>query len=165
MKEKAQALWHKHNRKPTTTAITKREVGRKLRTPNATLWNSLYGSMEDLTIHPLFKLPVVRLLNPEKVDALKIKMLCKVKEKAVLDILEGNSQMKTKRMIFSRENNLLEQAMFPALFRAAWADVFVKYKTAIPSSAAVDRLFSQGSDIMKAKRASLTSNSFEGLAS
>ncbi|KAG0723257.1 hypothetical protein GWK47_043014 [Chionoecetes opilio] len=53
-----------------------------------------------------------------------------------------------------QRNKLLEQAMFPALSRAAWVDVFVKYNTAIPSSAAVERLFSQGSDIMKTKRAS-----------
>ncbi|KAG0700521.1 hypothetical protein GWK47_025541 [Chionoecetes opilio] len=39
-------------------------------------------------------------------------------------------------------------------------DVFVKYNTAITSAAAVERLFSQGSDIMKAKRASLTSDNF-----
>ncbi|KAG0713576.1 hypothetical protein GWK47_001813 [Chionoecetes opilio] len=62
-----------------------------------------------------------------------------------------------------QRNKLLEQAMFPALSRSAWVDVFVKYNTAIPSSAAVERLFSQGSDTMKAKRASLTSDNFETL--
>ncbi|KAG0727145.1 hypothetical protein GWK47_000391 [Chionoecetes opilio] len=60
-------------------------------------------------------------------------------------------------------NKLLEQAVFPALSRAASVDVFVKYNTAIPSSVAVERLFSQGSDIMKAKRASLTSDNSERL--
>ncbi|KAG0694306.1 hypothetical protein GWK47_027269 [Chionoecetes opilio] len=62
-----------------------------------------------------------------------------------------------------QRNKLVEQAMFPDLCRAAWVDVFVKYNTAIPSSAAVERLFSQGSDIMKAKRANLTSNNFARL--
>ncbi|KAG0725733.1 hypothetical protein GWK47_038035 [Chionoecetes opilio] len=62
-----------------------------------------------------------------------------------------------------QRSKVLEQAMFPALSRAAWVDVFVKYNTAIPSSAAVERLFSQGADIMKAKRASLTSDNFERL--
>ncbi|KAG0693334.1 hypothetical protein GWK47_027546 [Chionoecetes opilio] len=50
---------------------------------------------------------------------------------------------------------LLEQAMFPALSHAAWAVVFVKYNTAIHSSAAVEGLFSQESNIMKARRASI----------
>ncbi|KAG0727997.1 hypothetical protein GWK47_033436 [Chionoecetes opilio] len=62
-----------------------------------------------------------------------------------------------------QRNKLLEQAMFPSLSHATWVDVFVRYNTAIPSSAAVERLFSQGSDIMKAKRASLTSDNFERL--
>ncbi|KAG0695970.1 hypothetical protein GWK47_026704 [Chionoecetes opilio] len=62
-----------------------------------------------------------------------------------------------------QRNKLLEQAMFPALSHAVWVDVFVKYNTAIPSSATVERLFSQGSDIIKAKRASLTSDNFDRL--
>ncbi|KAG0715648.1 hypothetical protein GWK47_011456 [Chionoecetes opilio] len=62
-----------------------------------------------------------------------------------------------------QRNKLLEQAMFPALSRAASVDVFVEYNTAIPSSAAVERLFSQGSDIMKVKRVSLTSDNFDRL--
>ncbi|KAG0725708.1 hypothetical protein GWK47_038100 [Chionoecetes opilio] len=60
-----------------------------------------------------------------------------------------------------QRNKLLEQAMFPAPSHPAWVDVFVKYNTTIPNSAFVERLFSQGSDIMKAKRASLTSDHFE----
>ncbi|KAG0721877.1 hypothetical protein GWK47_045577 [Chionoecetes opilio] len=39
-----------------------------------------------------------------------------------------------------QRNKQLEQAMFPVLSRAAWVDVFVKYNTVIPSSAAVERL-------------------------
>ncbi|KAG0710605.1 hypothetical protein GWK47_022437 [Chionoecetes opilio] len=43
------------------------------------------------TNSPLFKLPVVRLLNPEKVDAVKSRLLLEVTEQAVLDTSEGSS--------------------------------------------------------------------------
>ncbi|KAG0718167.1 hypothetical protein GWK47_052967 [Chionoecetes opilio] len=42
-------------------------------------------------IHPVFKLPVVRLLNPEKVDAVISRVLFEVTEQAVLDTSEGSS--------------------------------------------------------------------------
>ncbi|KAG0719248.1 hypothetical protein GWK47_007319 [Chionoecetes opilio] len=45
----------------------------------------------DTAIHLLFKLSVVHLLNPEKVDAVKSRMLFEVTEQAVLDTSEGNS--------------------------------------------------------------------------
>ncbi|KAG0715380.1 hypothetical protein GWK47_012049 [Chionoecetes opilio] len=50
-----------------------------------------------------------------------------------------------------QRNKLLEQAMFLTLSRTAWVDVFIKYNTAIPSSAAVERTVLPGSDIMKAR--------------
>ncbi|KAG0723537.1 hypothetical protein GWK47_042509 [Chionoecetes opilio] len=148
-------------------------------------------------IHPLFKLPVVRLLNPEKVDAVKSRLLFEVTEQAVLDTSEGSSPEEDEEDDFfkalrtpgptategtnstrlskkirkeleswyseKQRSKVLVQAMFPALSSAAWVDVFVKYNTAIPSNAAVERLFSQGVDIMKTKRASLTSDNFERL--
>ncbi|KAG0718352.1 hypothetical protein GWK47_052557 [Chionoecetes opilio] len=160
------------------------------------------------TIHPLFKLHVIRLLNPEKVDTMKSRLLFEITEQAVLDTSEGSSPdedeeadfFKARLVNFIRikciftqythlqraiynstrisnkmgkeleswcsekqRNKLLEQGMFPALSRATWVDVFVNYNTAIPSSAAVERLFSQGSGILKAKRASLISDNFERL--
>ncbi|KAG0729637.1 hypothetical protein GWK47_029918 [Chionoecetes opilio] len=161
---------------------------------------SLFDNMNFLmatAIHLLFKLPVVHLLKPEKVDAVKSRLLFEVTEQAVLDTSEGSSPEEDEEDDFfkalrspgptategtdstrlsnkmgkeleswcseKQRSKVLEQAMFPALSRAAWVDVFVKYNTAIPSSAAVERLFSQGADIMKAKRASLTSDNFERL--
>ena len=41
--------------------------------------------------------------------------------------------------------------------------LFVKFNTPVPSSAAVERFFSQGKDILKPKRASLADDTFEML--
>jgi hypothetical protein len=43
------------------------------------------------------------------------------------------------------------------------AKLFVRYNTTIPSSAAVERFFSVGKDIMRPKRAALSDNTFEML--
>ncbi|KAG0729698.1 Retrovirus-related Pol polyprotein from type-1 retrotransposable element R2 [Chionoecetes opilio] len=137
-----------------------------------TLNNDLKRRINAFAIHPLFKLPVVRFLNPEKVDAVKSRLLFEVMEQAILDTSEGSSPDEDEEDDFQgptategtnstrlsnkmgkeleswcsekQRNKLLEQAIVPALNRAAWVDVFVKYNSAIPSSAAVKRLFSQG---------------------
>ncbi|KAG0722087.1 hypothetical protein GWK47_006133 [Chionoecetes opilio] len=110
--------------------------------------------------HPLFKLPMVCLLNPEKVDAVKLRLLLEVTDQAVLDTSEGSSPEEDEEDDFfkalgsprptategtnstrlsnkmgkefeswcseKQRNKVLKQAMFPALYRSAWLDMFVK---------------------------------------
>ena len=50
---------------------------------------------------------------------------------------------------------------FPAYNRDAWLQKFKKFNTAISSSAAVERLFAVGSDILRSKRVSMTKENFK----
>ena len=53
--------------------------------------------------------------------------------------------------------------LFPVEHREAWVELFIKYNTPLPSSAAVERLFCMGRDILRAKRSSLSSTNFQQL--
>ncbi|KAG0722180.1 Tripartite motif-containing protein 65 [Chionoecetes opilio] len=57
----------------------------------------------------------------------------------------------------------LSPDMFPMEHRQIWVDLFIRYNAPVPSSAAVERLFSMGSDVMRPKRSSLTAKNFEKL--
>ncbi len=59
----------------------------------------------------------------------------------------------------------LPQFMFPAkcLAEKVLSELLVKYNTAVPSGAAVERFFSQGKDKLKEKRATLSDETFEML--
>ena len=52
-------------------------------------------------------------------------------------------------------------AFLHAYKRDAWLQKFKKFNTAIPSLAAVERLFAVGSDILRSKRSSMTKENFE----
>ena len=52
---------------------------------------------------------------------------------------------------------------FPSLHRDKWIALFIKYNTPLPSSAAVERMFSTAGDVLRPKRASMTSDKFQQL--
>lgn len=57
----------------------------------------------------------------------------------------------------------LEWTLFPSEHREVWVNTFIKYNTPLPSSAAVERLFSTAGDVLTAKRSSLDEENFEEL--
>jgi len=57
-------------------------------------------------------------------------------------------------------NSPLDEELFPSTHRKVWIKLFLMYNTPIPSSAAVERLFSTASDIIRKKRSSLKSENF-----
>ena len=60
-----------------------------------------------------------------------------------------------------RANDKITKDCFSAYKRDARLQKFKRFNTAIPSSAAVERLFAVGSDILRSKRSSTTKESFE----
>ncbi|KAG0728837.1 hypothetical protein GWK47_031657 [Chionoecetes opilio] len=62
-----------------------------------------------------------------------------------------------------QDNVPLSPEMFPMEHRQIWVDLFIRYNTPVSSSAAVERLFSMGSDVMRPKRWSLTAKNLEKL--
>ena len=55
----------------------------------------------------------------------------------------------------------MKRSQFPMKFRDQWVSLFIKYNTGIPSSAAVERVFSTAGDVLRPKRASLSVETFE----
>ena len=60
-----------------------------------------------------------------------------------------------------RANDKITKDCFPAYKKDAWLQKFKRFNIAIPSSAAVERLFAISSDILRSKQSSMTKENFE----
>ena len=77
----------------------------------------------------------------------------------------GRSREATLRKTLDKwcneQHNSVEEKAFTQYQKYAFLNIFLKYNTSIPSSAAAERVFSIGSDVLRPKRSSLTSKNFE----
>ena len=83
------------------------------------------------------------------------------------DVVQGTLESSNKDSMLSwkpdKNQTSLSWSHFPTVHREAWIDLFIRYNTPLPSSAAVERMFSTGGDILRAKRSSLAGYRFEHL--
>lgn len=75
--------------------------------------------------------------------------------------LKNKAQNLVRSWLDSKSKESFTDATF--LGERILINLFIKYNTAIPSSAAVERLFSMGKDILRAKRSSLSDDNFNML--
>ena len=66
-----------------------------------------------------------------------------------------------RKKLDERVGRANDKITIPAYKRDAWLPKFKRINTAIPSSAAVERLFAVGSDILRSKRSSMMKENFE----
>ena len=148
-------------------------------------------------LHPMFRMPIVKAINPAKADVIRRRIIKEVTEMTdaeesgsggegpsresqddnFFDVLAGlvpSEATPTRRIVHTRvateldswssggrSMGVVDESLFPARYRELFVALFRRYNTAIPSSAAVERVFSLGSDILKPKRSTLTSMNFE----
>ena len=77
-----------------------------------------------------------------------------------LDWLPGIDTSYVKKFLEQPPNKNLEEKVFP---NALLKDLFIRYNTPIPSSAAVKRLFSVAKDYLRPKRCRMTDKHFQML--
>lgn len=132
--------------------------------------------------HPQFKLSWLN--DGEKTERVKDRMVRLINEKEKYHDEHSSSEDTGENDFFaglrkrstSRENAgkkqvnaylempITKELPTPQTFPSrAFLELFIKYNTGIPSSAAVERMFSIGKDILKPKRARLSDDHFEML--
>ena len=84
-------------------------------------------------------------------------------EEEVQDTLEDTIKDSMQSWKPDVTQSSLSWSLFPTVHREVWVDLFLRYNTPLPSSAAVERMFCTGGDILRAKRSSLAGYMFEHL--
>src|ERR1700755_3634881 len=111
---KAQALWNARNRKTSTAARIKKELGTKFKTPSFTRWNSLYDSMKDLLMNLDGSMTQINNICMEQKPCLPI--FNKTDKEVVAEYIEIMTPIAVRMDMLQDEKNACVGVLLPNLF-------------------------------------------------
>uniref|UniRef100_A0A3Q2Z3R4 Uncharacterized LOC109529306 n=1 Tax=Hippocampus comes TaxID=109280 RepID=A0A3Q2Z3R4_HIPCM len=121
-------------------------------------------------LHPSFTPTILARIAPNQANAIKDRIVRELKAMVELfgadqDGVDQDVEEVLRATIhdWKPKQESLSWALFPKDHREAWVDLFIKYNTPLPSSAAVERVFSTAGDIVRPKRTALANASFDKL--